>query len=235
MIKINVVTLFPAIFHSFLSESIVAIAQKEKQLIVTLTDIRDFTGNKHRQVDDYPYGGAPGMILKPEPLALAIESILKERNDIPIIYFTPQGKLFNQSMVHSFQKYKEIILICGHYKEIDHRIREKYITDEISIGDYVLSGGEIPAMIFTDAIARLLEGVINDSDSALTDSHENGLLGYPCYTRPYDFMDMKVPDVLISGNHKKIEEWKVKKSIEITEKVRPDLKNIFEVCLKKND
>jgi tRNA (guanine37-N1)-methyltransferase len=145
---------------------------------------------------------------------------------IPIIYFTPQGRLLNQKIVREYLSFPEVILICGHYKEIDQRIREKYVTDEISIGDYVLSGGELPAMVFTDAISRLLENVINDPESALTDSFENGLLGYPCYTRPYEFKGMKVPDVLCSGNHKEIEKWHKEKSIETTKRVRPELMNV---------
>ncbi|MCL1827833.1 MAG: tRNA (guanosine(37)-N1)-methyltransferase TrmD, partial [Candidatus Cloacimonetes bacterium] len=204
MIKINIITLFPAMFYSFLSESIPAIAQRERQLVVTLTDLRDFSGNKHRQVDDYPYGGGAGMVLKPEPLAAAIEFIVRGKENVPIIYFTPQGELLRQDIVRSFLDTAEIVVVCGHYKEIDHRIREKYITTEISIGDYVLSGGELPAMVFTDAIARLLPGVINDPESAMSDSHENGLLGFPCYTRPSEFLSMAVPEVLLSGNHKQI-------------------------------
>ena len=163
------------------------------------------------------------MVIKPEPLAGSIEHILQGRENIPIIYFTPQGRLLNQKIIRSYLRFPEVILLCGHYKEIDQRIRDKYITDEISIGDYVLSGGELPAMVFTDAIARLLDGVINDIESALSDSHENGLLGYPCYTRPYDFQGLTVPDVLVNGHHKLIEEWRIEKSLEITEKVRPEL------------
>ena len=223
MITINILTLFPALFHNFLAESIPAIAQDTKQLVVTLTDMRDFSGNKHRQVDDYPYGGGAGMVIKPEPLAGSIEYILQGRENIPVVYFTPQGRLLNQKIIRSYLEFPEVILLCGHYKEIDQRIRDKYITDEISIGDYVLSGGELPAMVFTDAIARLLDGVINDIESALSDSHENGLLGYPCYTRPYEFQGMTVPDVLVNGHHKLIEEWRKTKSMEITERVRPEL------------
>ena len=223
MIKINILTLFPSMFYSFLSESIPAIAQDKNQLMVNLVDIRDFSDNKHRQVDDYPYGGGAGMVIKPEPLSGAIEFILNKRQNIPVIYFTPQGKLLNQKRVREYLNDSEIVLLCGHYKEIDQRIREEFITDEISIGDYVLSGGELPAMVFIDSIARLLDNVINDSDSAMTDSHENGLLGYPCYTRPFEYRCLKVPEVLCSGNHKKIEEWRKQKSIELTKKVRPEL------------
>ena len=226
-------------FQGFLSESIPFIAQNKGQLKVNLIDIRNFSTNKHRKVDDYPYGGGAGLVMKAEPIAAAINSIyprLPESNNescvtdrngglpfVPIIYFTPQGRLLTQKTVRDFLKFSEIILVCGHYKEIDHRIREMYVTDEISIGDYVLSGGELPAMVFTDAVCRLLDNVISDPESALTDSHENGLLGYPCYTRPYEFQGMKVPDVLVSGHHKEIEKWQKQKCHEITKKVRPDL------------
>ena len=236
MTKFHILTLFPAMFHGFLSESIPAIAQEKGQLSVNLIDIRDFSNNKHRKVDDYPYGGGAGLVMNAEPIAAAIDSIFATNRSAnlrlacqnptpPIIYFTPQGRLLNQKIVREYLNCPEIIIICGHYKEIDHRIREKYVTDEISIGDYVLSGGELPAMVFTDAISRLLENVISDPESALTDSHENGLLGFPCYTRPYEFQGMKVPDVLVSGHHKEIEKWQKQKAIEITMKVRPELFN----------
>ena len=223
--KINILTLFPNIFSGFVAESIPAIAIEKEKLSLNIIDFREYTTDKHRQVDDYPYGGGAGMVIKPEPLAAAIEDTMSKINDkkCPIIYFTPQGHLLNQKKVRELLTCKELILICGHYKEIDQRIREKYVTHEISIGDYVLSGGEIPAMALTDAIARLIDGVLSDSESANTDSHENGLLGYPCYTRPAIFKGMKVPDVLINGHHKMIEQWRTQKSIEITEKIRPEM------------
>ena len=220
--KITVLTLFPGIFANFLTESIVGIAVEKKALTVKIINIRDFAFNKHKQVDDYSFGGGAGMVMKPEPLYESITFAKKEKN-IPVIYFTPQGRLLNQNIVNEYSSQKEIILVCGHYKEIDQRIRDALITDEISIGDYVLSGGEIPAMVLIDAVARLQKGVLGDLDSALTDSHQNGLLGYPCYTRPAEYKGMKVPDILLSGNHKKIEEWRERKSIELTKKVRPDL------------
>jgi len=217
-------------FHNFLSESIPFIAQEKNQLEVNLIDFREFSENKHKQVDDYPYGGGAGMVIKPEPLAGAIEYVLDGRENVPIIYFTPQGRLLNQKIVREYLQCPEVMIICGHYKEIDHRIRQKYVTDEISIGDYVLSGGELPAMVFIDAVSRLLDDVINDLESALTDSHENGLLGYPCYTRPYEFQGMTVPEVLYSGHHKNIERWRMEKSLEITQKVRPDLLRDINDC-----
>ncbi|MDA3813731.1 MAG: tRNA (guanosine(37)-N1)-methyltransferase TrmD [Candidatus Cloacimonetes bacterium] len=220
--KIDVLTLFPQMFENFLKESMVGIAIKQNALSVELTDIRDFASDKHHKVDDYPYGGGSGMVMKPEPLYEAITKIKGDR-DIPVIYFTPQGKLLNQSTVNKFSQIDEMIIVCGHYKEIDQRIRDSLITDEISIGDYVLSGGEIPAMVMIDAVARLQDDVLGSIDSALSDSHQDGFLGCPHYTRPPEFMGHKVPDILLSGNHKDIEKWREQKSHEITKKNRPDL------------
>ena len=220
--KIDVLTLFPQMFENFLKESMVGIAIKQNALSVELTDIRDFAFNKHHKVDDYPYGGGSGMIMKPEPLYEAITKIKGDR-DIPIIYFTPQGKLLDQSTVNKFSQIDEMIIVCGHYKEIDQRIRDTLITDELSIGDYVLSGGEIPAMVMIDAVARLQDDVLGSIDSALSDSHQDGFLGCPHYTRPPEFMGHKVPEVLLSGNQKNIEKWREQKSYEITKKNRPDL------------
>ena len=220
--KIDVLTLFPQMFENFIRESMVGIAIKQNALSVELTDIRDFAFNKHHKVDDYPYGGGSGMVMKPEPLYEAITKIKGDR-DIPVIYFTPQGKLLNQSIVNKFSQIDEMIIVCGHYKEIDQRIRDTLITDELSIGDYVLSGGEIPAMIMIDAVARLQDNVLGSIDSALSDSHQDGLLGCPHYTRPPEFMGHKVPEVLLSGNHNNIEKWREHKSLEITKKNRPDL------------
>ena len=220
--KIDVLTLFPQMFENFLKESMIGIAIKQNALSVELTDIRDFAFNKHHKVDDYPYGGGSGMVMTPEPLYEAITKIKGDR-DIPIIYFTPQGKLLNQSTVNKFSQIDEIIIVCGHYKEIDQRIRDTLITDEFSIGDYVLSGGEIPAMVMIDAVARLQDGVLGSIDSALSDSHQDGLLGCPHYTRPPEFMGHKVPNILLSGNHKNIEKWREQKSMETTMKNRPDL------------
>ena len=220
--KIEILTLFPQMFENFLNESMIRIAIKQKAIVVNVTNIRDFAIDKNKTTDDYPYGGGAGMIMKPEPLYEAIQHVKKKKH-IPVIYFTPQGKQLNQEMVNKYSKLKEIILLCGHYKEIDQRIRDFFVTDELSIGDYVLSGGEIPAMVFIDAITRLQKGVLSDIDSAKTDSFQNGMLGCPHYTRPPEFKGLKVPDVLISGNHKKIEEWRKQKALEITKKNRPDL------------
>ncbi|NQV17036.1 MAG: tRNA (guanosine(37)-N1)-methyltransferase TrmD [Armatimonadetes bacterium] len=223
--KIDILTLFPKMFENFLSESMIGIAIQKKALNVNITDIRDFATDKHRTTDDYPYGGGAGMVMKPEPLFGAIEHVQRGK-DIPVVYFSAQGKILTQNIVNEFCKIPEMIFLCGHYKEIDQRIRDKFVTHEISIGDYVLSGGEIPAMVMIDALARLQEGVLGDIDSALTDSHQNGILGCPHYTRPPEFKGMKVPEVLLSGNHLKIEEWRKQKALEITKKNRPDLLEI---------
>ncbi|MCK4956451.1 MAG: tRNA (guanosine(37)-N1)-methyltransferase TrmD [Candidatus Cloacimonetes bacterium] len=225
--KIEILTLFPDIFTNLLSESMVGIAIKKNALEVNITNIRDFATDKHHTTDDYPYGGGAGMVMKPEPLYHSIKSVNSENT--PIVYFTPQGKLLTQDIVNKYSKLDKFIIVCGHYKEIDQRIRDTLVTEELSIGDYVLSGGEIPAMVMIDAVARLQPGVLGDIDSALTDSHQNGLLGCPHYTRPPEFMGMRVPDVLLSGNHKKIEEWRTEKALEITKKNRPDLLERFKL------
>ncbi len=222
--KIKILTLFPEMFTGFLNASIVKRAIDKKAIEVTLINIRDFSEDNYNTVDDYAYGGGAGMVLKPEPLYKAI-SFAKDKKDIPVIYFTPQGKLLNQEIVNDFSSFEEIILLCGHYKGIDYRIREAFVDYELSIGDYVVSGGELPAMIFVDSVARLQKGVLNNIESALTDSHQNKLFDAPLYTRPSDFMGMKVPQVLLSGNHKEIEKWRKEKAMELTKKVRPDLLN----------
>jgi len=222
--KIDVLTLFPGMFTNFMEESIVGIAIKNKAIQVNLTNIRDFAFNKHRNADDYPYGGGAGMVMKPEPLYESIVNVKQDR-DIPVIYFTPQGKLLTQRLVEEFSKLDGMIMICGRYKDIDQRIRDNMVTHEFSLGDYVISGGELPAMVMIDAVARLQKGVLGDIESALTDSHQTNLLGCPHYTRPPEFQGWKVPDVLLSGNHKKIDEWRQEKALEITRKNRPDLLN----------
>lgn len=219
---IDVLTLFPAMFDGFLQESMIAKAIKIKQLKVKFVNFRKYSGNKHNQVDDYPYGGGAGMVIKPEPIYKAVR-FAKKKTDVPVIYFTPQGRLLDQGILMEYSNQQKIILICGHYKEIDQRVRDLVVTDEISIGDYVLSGGEVPAMAFIDGISRLLPGVLNDIESAETDSFSDGFLGYPCYTRPPEFMGYKVPEVLLNGNHKLIEKWRKEQSLLLTKKRRPDL------------
>lgn len=230
--KIDILTIFPELFDSFVRHGIVNRAKSKDLLDIQLHNIRDFTADKHSQVDDYPFGGGAGMVMKPEPLYKAITSVLSGEK-VPVVYFTPQGRLLNQDIVNRYKDKERILFLCGHYKEIDHRIREMLVTDEISIGDYVLSGGELPAMVMIDAVTRLIEGVIGDIESAMTDSHQQGndeqrfgkkgLLGAPHYTRPYSFMGRRVPDVLVSGNHAEIEKWRRKQAMEITRERRPDL------------
>lgn len=219
---IEVLTLFPGIFKGFLKESMIAKAIKIHMLKVKLRDYRKYSDNKHNQVDDYPYGGGAGMVIKPEPVYKAIQ-LARKKTETPVIYFTPQGRLLTQDILKEYSKFEKIILVCGHYKELDQRVRDLAVTDEISVGDYVLSGGELPAMLFIDGMSRLLPGVLNDIESAETDSFSDGLLGYPCYTRPPEFMGLKVPDVLLNGNHKLIEEWRKKQALMLTQKRRPDL------------
>ncbi len=220
--KISILTLFPDLFSPFFQESMIGIASDKNIFEKEIINIRDFTHDRHNKVDDYPYGGGPGMVMKPDPIWEALESIENIKN-IPVIYFTPQGRLLTQDVIKEFCSCDHLVLLCGHYKEIDQRVRDHLVTEELSIGDYVLSGGELPAMVFMDAIIRLQEGVLGDIESAKTDSHEQKLLGCPHYTRPPEYRGLKVPDVLLSGNHKKIDEWRLEKSLEITKKVRPDL------------
>jgi tRNA (guanine37-N1)-methyltransferase len=220
--KIDVLTLFPELFNSFLEHGIVFRAREKGLLDIQLHNIRDYATDKHHQVDDYPFGGGAGMVMKPEPLFRAITSLLQNEK-LPVIYFSPQGRLLNQDIVSRYKEKERVIFLCGHYKEIDHRIREMLVTDEISIGDYVLSGGEVPAMVMIDAVSRLIDGVIGDIESAMTDSHQDRCLGTPHYTRPYEFMGRTVPDVLISGHHKEIEKWRKKQAMDLTMKRRPDL------------
>jgi len=220
--RIDILTIFPELFNSFLESGIVFRAREKKLLDISIHNIRDFTTDKHHQVDDYPFGGGAGMVMKPEPLYEAITHVLANEQ-APVVYFTPQGRLLNQDIVSRYKEKERIVFLCGHYKEIDQRIRDMLVTDEISIGDYVLSGGEVPAMVMIDAVTRLIDGVLGDIESAMTDSHQKGLLGTPHYTRPFKFMDRTVPDVLVSGNHAEIDKWREKKAKELTMSRRPDI------------
>lgn len=195
---------------------------------MNVINLRDHTTFARAQVDDYPFGGGAGMVLMAEPLVNAIESLQKERQYDEVIYLTPDGPTFNQPMANMLSLKKSIILVCGHYKGIDQRVRDHFITMEVSIGDYVLSGGELAAAVVTDAIGRLIPGVLNDESSALTDSFQDNLLAPPVYTRPEVFRDWKVPDVLLSGNHKLIDEWRHDQSLQITREKRPDLFDKYE-------
>ncbi len=223
--KFDVLTLFPEMFDT-LNQSIIGKA-KEKELIdINLINIRDFSKDKHKKVDDTPYGGGAGMVIKPDVVYDAYKSI--ENKDAKVIYMSPQGKILNQKKVEDLSKQKHLIILCGHYEGIDQRVLDKIVDEEISIGDYVLTGGEIPAMVLIDSISRYVEGVISQ-ESIEEESFSNGLLEYPQYTRPEVFQGEKVPEILLSGHHENIEKWRKDKSIEITKKKRPDLlKNMAE-------
>ena len=215
--KINILTLFPKMFEGFISESIIARAIKSEVVEFNIVDIRNYCYDKHKQADDIPFGGGNGMVMKPEPIFRALEDVKGK-----VIYTSPQGQKLNQQLVKEISEEKEITIIAGHYEGLDERIVEHKVDMEISIGDFVLTGGELPAMIIADAIIRLLPNVIK-KESYENDSFFNGLLDYPHYTRPADFNGIKVPDVLISGNHKKIEEWRIRESLKRTYIRRKDL------------
>lgn len=228
---IDVLTLFPEMFDSPLSHSIVKRAIERKKLSIELIDFREFSQDKHKQVDDYPFGGAPGMVIKPEPIFEAVDFLkekrkeLLEKNKFPLIFLTPQGETYTQQIAEELSKKNYLAFLCGHYKDVDYRVREHLVTREISIGNYVLSGGELPAMIIIDSLARLQEGVLTNIESAYSDSFQGNTLDGPYYTRPREYRGYKVPDVLLSGNHKMIEEWQKSKRKEFTEKVKgvPDV------------
>jgi tRNA (guanine37-N1)-methyltransferase len=223
MMRIDIITVLPELIEGFLSHSIPKRAQDKKLVEIHLHNLRDYTTNKHRQVDDYPFGGGAGMVLMIEPIARCIEKLQSERSYDEIIYLTPDGKPFKQADANELSGKQNLILLCGHYKGIDERVREHFVTREISIGDYVLSGGELAAAVVADAVIRLIPGVLSDETSALTDSFQDNLLAPPVYTRPADFRGWKVPDVLLSGNHKAIEEWRYEMSLKRTQERRPDL------------
>ncbi|CEN79934.1 transfer RNA (guanine-N(1)-)-methyltransferase (M1G-methyltransferase) (tRNA [GM37] methyltransferase) [[Clostridium] sordellii] len=218
-------TLFPEIFNSYMSESIMKRAVEKGIIEVNIYNIRDFSTNKHKKVDDYPFGGGAGMVMTPQPIYDTYKYIADKFNieEPRVIYLTPKGKVHNQEIATDMSSYEDIILLCGHYEGIDQRIIDSIVTDEISIGDYVLTGGELPALILIDSISRLIPGVLNQNESFEEESFKDNLLEYPHYTRPREFMGMEVPEVLLSGNHKKIDEWRHDKSIEITKERRPDL------------
>lgn len=220
--KVDILTLFPEMF-SLLNESIIGRAQNAGKIEINIHDIRVYSKDKHKRCDDYPFGGGAGMVMMAQPIADAITAVDKEHT-ARRIYMSPKGKVFSQKRVKELISYNHIVLLCGHYEGVDERVLEKYIDEEISIGDYVLTGGELPAMIITDAIARYVDGVIS-SESLSEESFTNNLLEYPQYTRPQEFEGMKVPDVLLSGNHKEIEKWRYNQSLKITKEKRPDLIN----------
>jgi tRNA (guanine37-N1)-methyltransferase len=221
--QIDILTLFPGMFESPFSQSIMKRAKEKGLVTICLHDIRDYSTSKHKTVDDYPFGGGAGMVMMVEPVARCIESLKEKTHYDEIIYLSPDGELLDQKTANQLSCLQNIILLCGHYKGIDERIREHFITREISIGNYVLSGGELAAAVLTDAVIRLLPGVLNDETSALSDSFQDDLISPPVYTRPSEFRGWKVPDILLSGNDKEIAKWKFEQSIERTRRRRPDL------------
>jgi hypothetical protein len=222
-VRIDILTVVPELLESPLKHSIIGRAQQAGYLELEVHNIRDYSTNKWRRVDDYPFGGEAGMILQIEPIDRAISDLKSQRTYDEVIYTSPDGETFNQGVANELSLRENLIILCGHYKGIDHRIREHLITREISVGDYVLTGGELPAAIMTDAIVRLLPGVIGDAESALSDTFQDDLLAPPIYTRPAEYKGWCVPEILLSGHAAKIEEWKMNQATERTKRLRPDL------------
>lgn len=218
---IHIITIFPDFFTNPINYGVFRIAQEKSLAQIQLINLRDFATDNYRTVDDYPFGGGPGMILKPEPIFKAVESVRKDNSYV--ILLSPQGRQFKQKIAQELSHKERLILICGRYKGVDHRVSEYLVDDEISIGDYVLSGGEAAALVILEAIIRLLPGVVGDRDSVETDSFTSKLLDAPYYTRPQDFRGYKVPEVLVSGDHKKIREWRLEQALKLTQEKRPDL------------
>lgn len=221
--RLDIITLFPKMLSSFFEESILKRAQNKQLVDVHFHDLHDYSQNNYGSVDDYAYGGGAGMVIGIEPVALCIEGLQKERKYDEIIYTAPDGELLSQSRSNRLSMMENIMILCGHYKGIDERIREHFVTLELSIGDYVLTGGELAAAVISDSFIRLIPGVLNDETSALSDSFQNNLISPPVYTRPVDFRGWKVPDILLSGNHAKIDQWRYEQSIERTKQRRPNL------------
>jgi tRNA (guanine37-N1)-methyltransferase len=222
-VRIDVLTLFPGFFTGPLDESILKRARDAGILDIHLHDIRNWATDKHRTVDDYPYGGGAGMVMKPEPIFAAVEAVQSMAPPGRVILLTPQGRVFNQQIARELCELPRLLLICGRYEGVDERVREHLVDDEISIGDYVLGGGELPAMVLIETVARLVPGVLGSADSLAHESHTGGLLEYPQYTRPEEFRGWKVPDVLLSGNHGEVEKWRDEQRLERTRQRRPDL------------
>ncbi|MCS6988823.1 MAG: tRNA (guanosine(37)-N1)-methyltransferase TrmD [Chloroherpetonaceae bacterium] len=228
--RIDVLSVMPQYLKSPLENGIVRIAKEKGLLEVVVHNLHDYGLGKYRQVDDAPFGGGAGMVLKPEPIFACVEKLKRERDYDEVIFLTPDGEKFAQPLANELSLKKNLMLLCGHYKGVDERVRETLVTKEVSIGDYVLSGGELPALVLIDAVARLIPGAINDSESALLDSFQTGLLDCAHYTRPAEFRGMKVPDILLSGHHAKIREWQLQNAIERTQKRRPDLLKAWEAA-----
>lgn len=221
--RIDIITIFPEMIEGFFNHSILKRAQNKGLAQIVLHNLRDWTTDKHRKVDDYPFGGGAGMVMKIEPVDRCIASLKSERQYDDIVFLTPDGVQFNQSIANTMSLAQNLIFLCGHFKGIDYRIREHLITKEISIGDYVLTGGELAAAVLADSIVRIIPGVISDEQSALSDSFQDNLLAPPVYTRPANYNGWEVPSVLISGNEAKIKDWELQKAIERTRQLRPDL------------
>jgi len=221
--RFDIFSLFPDIFNSYLDTSILKKAQVGGHLEVHTHNIRDYAADKHHTTDDTPYGGGGGMVLKPDPVFAAVENILGTPPSCPVILLSPQGRLFNQEIAFELAEHEHLALLCGRYESVDERIRKHLVTDSISIGDYVLTGGELPALIIVDAVTRLLPGVLGDPDAAKDDSHATGLLEYPHYTRPPEFRGWGIPEVLLSGNHAEIDRWRRHQALRRTLEHRPDL------------
>lgn len=232
--RIDVLTLFPEMFEGVFSSSILGKAKEKRLVTMNTVNFRDYSNNKHNTVDDYPYGGGGGMVLKPEPIFAAVEDVTSGLEHNPrIILMCPQGETFTQKKAEELSREEHLIFICGHYEGYDERIREHLVTDELSIGDYVLTGGELPAMVVVDSVVRLLPGVLGNETSAVTDSFSTGLLEYPHYTRPPKFRDWGVPEVLVSGHHGNIEQWRRKQSLLRTWKKRPEMLDRIELTPKE--
>lgn len=221
--RIDIITVLPEMFESVLNTSILKRAQNKGLAEIVVHNLRDYTTDIHRKVDDYPFGGEAGMVMKIQPVDACISRLKSERHYDEVIFTSPDGELFNQKTANNLSLLENIIILCGHYKGVDYRIREHLVTREISIGDYVLTGGELPAMVMTDAVVRLLPGALGDEQSALTDSFQDNLLAPPIYTRPAEYKGWKVPDILLSGHEAKIAEWRYEQSLERTRRLRPDL------------
>lgn len=221
--RIDILTIFPEIFSGPFNHSIIKRAQEKNIVNINLHNFRDYATDKHKRVDDYPYGGGAGMVMMIEPIALCIEHLKSQRKYDEVIFLSPDGELFDQGMANHISTLENIILLCGHYKGIDERIRESLITKEISIGNYVLSGGELAAAVICDSIIRIIPGVLSDETSALSDSFQDNILSPPVYTRPYNYNGLKVPDILLSGNDNEINKWKTEQAIKRTKKRRPEL------------
>ena len=234
--KFSVLTLFPEMFSPVLGDSIIGRAQKAGLVSVEPVQIRDFAENKHNRVDDYPYGAGGGLVMQPGPIYRAYKSVAGESEKKPLtVYLSPQGQIFDQKMAKAFSKEEHIVLLCGHYEGVDERVLEEIVDAEVSLGDFVLTGGEIPAMAVIDATARMIPGVLDGEETMKTESHFDGLLEYPQYTRPPEFMGRSVPEVLLSGHHAKISEWRREQSILRTAKKRPDLLKAADLTQKERE